>query len=140
MGNIEANGKRILIVEDEPVISRICMKTLVADGFEVELANDGLIAKDMLGKTKYDLCLIDIRTPAMNGIQLYEHLEQEHPDLLNGVILTTGDIMSPNVERFLSGVKQQFLPKPFTPSQLRTTVGETLRQMQSLDNTSNYSG
>lgn len=68
----------------------------------------------------------------MNGILLYQHLEREHPELLSGVILTTGDVISPNVESFLSEVKRQFLPKPFTPSQLRTTFGETLRQMRSV--------
>ena len=77
MGEVKANRKRVLIVEDEPVISRICAKTLIADGFEVNVAANGVIAKDMLGKRKYDLCLIDIRTPAMNGIQLYQYLEQE---------------------------------------------------------------
>ena len=131
MGEVKANGKRVLIVEDEPVISRICMKTLIADGFEADVASNGLIAKGMLGKIKYDLCLIDIRTPAMNGIQLYQHLEEEHPELVSGVILTTGDVMSPSIERFLGEVNRPFLPKPFTPSQLRTIVGETLRQMHS---------
>lgn len=137
MGEVRANGKRVLVVEDEPVTSRICMKTLVADGFEVDLASDGLIAKYMLGEAKYDLCLIDIRTPAMNGMQLHQHLEKEHRGLLSGVILTTGDVISSNVDRFLSKVKRQFLPKPFTPSQLRTTIEENPKQIQSSDNTCN---
>jgi DNA-binding NtrC family response regulator len=119
--------KRVLVVEDEPVISQICKKTLLADGFEVDTAFNGLIAKEILSRQEYDFCIMDIRTPQMNGIELYQHLEDEYPELVRGVIVTTGDVLSPNVASFLEKVSCPFLPKPFTPDELRVTIKEAMR-------------
>jgi len=121
-----ASGKRILVVEDEPVIGRVCLRTLTAEGLEVDIASNGLVAKDMVSKKEYDLCLIDIRTPAMNGIQLYEHLKEEHPELASRAIFTTGDVLSGNIQAFLRDSAKPYLPKPFTPDELRAAVREAL--------------
>lgn len=113
---------RVLVVEDEPVIGYICRKTLSNEGFEVDIALNGLLAMEMAQNSTYDLCLIDIRTPQMNGIELYAHLEEIHPDLAQNVIFTTGDILSGSIEEFLDTAGRLFLPKPFTPDQLREVV------------------
>lgn len=54
---------RMLVVEDEPSTSQVCLIVLTSEGFEVNTAVDGKIAQDILEKKQYDLCLIDIRTP-----------------------------------------------------------------------------
>jgi len=118
--------KRILVVEDEPAISEICRRVLVSEGFAVSIAPDGKIAQDMIEKEEYGLCLIDIRTPAMSGMELYQWIMEKHPKLTNGVILTTGDVMGGNIQDFLKHVARPFLPKPFTPDELRTTLREAL--------------
>lgn len=122
------NRKTALVVEDEPLISRVCQKTLMRDGFEVDIAVNGLIAKQMVNDKSYDLCLADIRTPAMNGIELYAYLEKEYPELASRVIFTTGDVLSGNIDTFLREVNRPFLPKPFTPNELRRVVKEALKQ------------
>jgi len=127
MVEVHVNERRILLVEDEPLIGRLCIRTLAVDGFQVDIACNGLVAKDMLGKESYRLCLIDIRTPAMNGIELYRYLEAEHPELLSTVIFTTGDMLSGEIQRFLKEVNRPFLAKPFTPHDLRAVVGKALK-------------
>jgi CheY-like chemotaxis protein len=112
----------VLVVEDEPVIGYICKKTLSNEGFEVDIALNGLLAMEMVQNNMYDLCLTDIRTPEMNGIELFAYLEEEHPDLARNVIFTTGDILSGNIEEFLDTAGRLFLPKPFTPEELREVV------------------
>ena len=62
-----AHKKRILVVKDEPVISNVCLRVLADEGFEVDVAVNGQVAEDMIEKSSYDLCLIDIRTPVING-------------------------------------------------------------------------
>jgi CheY-like chemotaxis protein len=118
--------KRILAIDDEPVIIRVSVKVLIAEGFDVDVACNGLVAKDMAGKAEYDFYLSDIRTPAMNGMQFYEYLRQEQPGLENRVIFTTGDVMSPEVKTFLSKKNNLFLAKPFTPKELRTIIRKAL--------------
>jgi len=125
-----ATVKTILVVEDEPAISQICLRTLTSEGFEVDIAVDGNVTQDMLGKKDYDLCLIDIRTPVMNGKQLYQCMQEKtHPKLIDRVIFTTGDLIDVDIQSFIAQTGRPFLPKPFTPDELRTIVRETLREI-----------
>jgi two-component system, sensor histidine kinase len=119
-------GCKILLLEDEPVICRITSRTLTAEGHEVDIAVNGLIAKDKIDTNKYDLLIFDIRTPAMNGIELYEYLAQEHPDLTERVIFSTGDSLGVATKAFLERIGNLYLGKPYTPTELRTIVKQAL--------------
>ena len=130
MKNSGAEARRVLVVEDEPVISRVCSQALRGEGFEVDIAANGSIAEGMLEKKEYDLILIDIRTPVMNGKQLYQSINDKHPDLTDRVIFTTGDLLGGDTKSFLEQSGRLFLPKPFTPDELKTIVGEALRRIE----------
>jgi CheY-like chemotaxis protein len=119
-------GKSVLVVEDEPGIARICVRTLTAEGFQVDVAVNGEIGLDMWRKKNYDLCLSDIRTPHMNGIELYQQLEKENPEAVKKFIFTTGDVLSAKVKEFLEETGMPYLPKPFTPEELRAIVRKAL--------------
>ena len=121
-----SNGKTILVVEDEPIIAQVCSRTLSTEGFQVEIAVNGKVALDVLDKKEYDLCIVDIRTPSMSGIELYEHLENEHPVMAKRVVFSTGDVLSGNTKEFLEKTNRPYLPKPFTPDELRTIVKTAL--------------
>ena len=130
MKSSRTGAKKILVVEDEPSISQVCLRTLTAEGFEVDTAIDGEMAQDMLGGKDYALCLIDIRTPVMNGKQLYQYMKEKYPKLTNRVIFTTGDVLGGDTQSFLEQIGRPFLPKPFTPEELKTIIRETLRQIE----------
>jgi CheY-like chemotaxis protein len=119
-------GKSVLVVEDEPGIARICLRTLTAEGFQVDVAVNGEIGLDMWRKKNYDLCLSDIRTPHMNGIELFQQLEKENPEAVKKFIFTTGDVLSAKVKEFLEETRMPYLPKPFTPEELRAIVRKAL--------------
>ncbi len=125
-----AGVKSILVVEDEPAISEVCRRTLTSEGFEVDIAVNGLVAQDMIEKKQYDFCLIDIRTPKMNGKELYQWIEEKHPQLGRRVIFTTGDVMGGDTQDFLERAARLFLPKPFTPDELRAIVQKALKEVQ----------
>jgi CheY-like chemotaxis protein len=74
---------------------------------------------------KYDLFLSDIKIPQMGGIEFYSYLKKEYPDMAEKIIFSSGDIMSGNTAEFLKESNRPFLPKPFTPDQLRLIVHET---------------
>lgn len=130
MKNPGAGVNRILVVEDEPAIGQLCLRVLTSEGFEVDLAVNGEVAQGMLGKKKYDLCLIDIRTPLMNGRQLYQHIKGKYPKLASRVLFTTGVVTVNDVQASPELAGRPFLPKPFTPAQLKAMVTETLRQIE----------
>lgn len=124
-----AGERRILVVEDEVGITRVCLRTLVPQGYEVEVATNGSIAEGMLRNTEYDLILVDIRTPVMNGMQLYEYITDNHPKLMKRVIFTTGDVISGDTQYFLEKSGQPVLAKPFTPEELSNIVRESLERL-----------
>ena len=126
----ESNIKRVLVVEDEPAINAVCRRVLTSEGFEVDIAVNGKIAQDMIEERQYDLCLIDIRTPTMTGKELHQWLKEKHPQLASRVIFTTGDLVGGDTQIFLEQAHRPFLPKPFTPDELKAIVREALRQLQ----------
>jgi len=132
MKNLNTGVKRILIVEDEPTICEVCRRVLTSEGFEVDIAANGEAAQRMLEKKAYELCLIDVRTPVMNGKQLYQRIINEHFQLADGVIFTTGDVTDEYIQRFLKLVCRPLLPKPFSPDELKAIVREALRRLEKM--------
>ena len=130
MPNSSAGVKRILVVEDEPGINEVCQRVLTSEGFEVDIAVNGAVAQDMLVKKNYDLCLIDIRLPEMDGRELYKWIHDVHLELVNRAIFTTGSVIGGDTQTFLEQTAKPFLPKPFTPDELQTIVREALRQLE----------
>jgi DNA-binding response OmpR family regulator len=125
------NGlKRILVVEDEPAICEICLKVLNSEGFKVDVVGNGKLAEGKLKERKYDLIYIDIRTPIMNGKELYQYIVDNMPKMASGVIFTTGDMMARDTQVFIEQTGRPFIPKPFTPGELRNIVRETLRKIK----------
>ena len=130
MKDSTADVKKILVVEDEPAISDVCRRVLTGEGFEVDIAVNGKVAQDMIAGKQYDLCLIDIRTPKMNGKELYQWLKEKHPQVANGAIFTTGDVMGGDTQHFLEQAARPFLPKPFTPDELRAVMIKTSEETE----------
>jgi len=124
-----AGVKRFLVVENEPAIREVCLRVLTREGFDV-VAVSGEVAQDMLEEKEYDLCLIDIGRPTVNGKELYQFISEKHPGLIDRVIFTSGDVMSGDTQSFLEQTARPFLLKPFAPEQLKTIVRQTLWQIE----------
>ena len=124
----DAGVKKILVVEDEPALCDKDRRVLTDEGFQVDIAVNGKVAQDMIiaGK-QYGLYLIDIRTPAMSGGELYQWLEEKHPQLTSGVIFTTGSVIPGDTTAFIELTGRPLLPKPFTPDELKAIVREAIR-------------
>jgi DNA-binding response OmpR family regulator len=120
--------KRMLVVEDEPSIADVCRRVLTREGFVVDVAINGRAAQDMIKEKQYHLCLIDMRTPEMNGEELYQWIQQKYPSMVNGVLFTTGSVIEHEAMTYIEQSGRTFLPKPFTPGQLVTVVRESLGQ------------
>lgn len=124
--NRKANST-ILLTEDEPAIREVCHRVLASEGFELDKAENGIVAKEMIEKKEYVLYLIDIKMPKLDGKQLYHWLKENHPELANRVIFITGSVMGGDTQEFLDQANRPFLLKPFTPDELIATLGKTLR-------------
>ena len=122
MQNTKASTKQILIVEDEPSICEVCIIILSNKDYKIDIATNGSLGEKMLDKKDYDLVLIDIRTPVMNGKELYNSILKNYPHMKDKVIFTTGGIIGDDTPLFLKKSGRPFLLKPFTPNELREAV------------------
>jgi len=110
---------KVLVLEDEPIIGRVAARTLISEGYEVEVALNGYAAKNKIDtNNNYKFMIFDIKTPGINGIQLYEYMEKVYPELTEKVIFTTGDSLGEATTGFLQRVNRPYLNKPYTPLQL----------------------
>jgi DNA-binding NtrC family response regulator len=128
MSTLDRTTKRILVVEDDASISNMCQRVLTREGFEVDIAVNAGLARDMIEKKEYHVCLVDIRTPQMSGVQLYQSLQEKHPHMVNRVIFTTGSLIGEETQTFIRQSGRPFLPKPFTPDELTEIVEKSLSQ------------
>lgn len=122
----ESDAKRILVVEDEPAICTLCQRVLTGEGFEVDIAVNGKVAQGMIEKQQYDLYLLDIKLPVMTGKELYQWLEEKHPQLKSRVIFSSGSVVTGDTQSFLEQTGRPSLPKPFTRAELITIVTTAL--------------
>ena len=121
------NLKKVLLLEDEPVICNVLTRILKADGIEVDVANNGLIAKEKIDAgNKYNLFIFDIRTPIINGMELFEYLEQKHPELIDKVVFATGDCLNTATKSFLERIHRPVIIKPYTPEQIKSLIAQTI--------------
>ena len=102
MGTPGSILNRIMVVEDEPSICEICQHVLTGAGFEVDIAENGKVAQAMIVEKRYDMCLIDIRMPEVNGKELYQWLQEKYPQMANKVMFTTRAMMIAHIRQLSS--------------------------------------
>jgi PAS domain S-box-containing protein len=122
-----AQGKAILIIDDEPGIVSALAYLLRRDGYQVDTASNGRLALEQLQRRAYDLILCDLRMPELDGPGLYRELEGRLPHLLPRVIFLTGDTLSPEAREFLEQAGVIRLNKPFRAAEVRRIVRRALQ-------------
>jgi len=118
----------ILLVDDEPTITRGYSRTLVDAGFDVEVANSGIEAQALVRKRSFDAIVSDIAMPGMNGLELLRGVREFDLDV--PVIMMTG---GPAVESAVKAMEYgalRYLIKPVEPSQLEEVVARAVRLNQ----------
>jgi CheY-like chemotaxis protein len=118
---------RALLVDDEPVIRQALRRFFVRMGWAVDEAEDGTEAlRLLLGDERsapapggYTVIISDLRMPGVSGIELHARLAESRPDLLDRLILSTGDSVSTEAAEFLRRSSCLVLNKPFELAELR---------------------
>ena len=111
---------RILLVDDEEIVIRSCQRILRDGDYLIDVARDGLAALGMVNENEYDVLILDIKMPKMDGIEVLRRVKEARPDI--DVIMITGlhDI-STAVQAMKLGALD-YLPKPFEPEDLQLLV------------------
>ncbi len=121
-------GERILVVDDEPTVLMFCTRALSRMGYEAQGASSGEEALALLRAGAFDVLVTDVAMPGMNGIELLNRAREILPELV--VIVITGVGSIDLAIKALRGGAQDFLPKPFTPLELKSAVDRALAQVR----------
>jgi signal transduction histidine kinase len=123
----EGRGKRVLVIDDEKPILNLIHDDFELRGYEVETAENGKTALSKLEQNHFDLAFCDWKMPGLNGQQVYEQLRRNNPEFCRRIIFITGDVINDQMRQFLDSEKRPCLTKPFTMSELHTTVKAVLK-------------
>ncbi|MGA9928855.1 MAG: response regulator [Nitrososphaeraceae archaeon] len=119
---------RILIVDDEPDITLSFKMILEGNGFKVDTYNDPVIAKGNFKPDAYDLVILDIRMPKMDGFQLYDELKKID-DKAKVVFITAFDINYEGLRKMYPELRiDSFVRKPVDSEYLINVVKDELRR------------
>ncbi len=121
---------RILIVDDEEIIIRSCMRILSDGSNVVESAQDGWQALRKNDENPYDIIVLDIMMPKIDGLEVLQQVKERHPDV--DVIMVTG---LSKVETAVKAMKLgafDYLSKPFDPDELKHVVDRALERRRLL--------
>ncbi|MEX1229627.1 MAG: response regulator [Planctomycetaceae bacterium] len=117
--------RRILVVDDEKNIRLMLSHVLAADDTVVETAVNGEEALDKINETTYDLVLLDLRMPGMDGLNVLREIKT-HAAKLPVIVLTAHGTVESAVDAMQIGAAN-FLQKPFAPRELREAVEHALK-------------
>ncbi|OMF30067.1 DNA-binding response regulator [Paenibacillus sp. FSL H8-0548] len=123
---------RILIVEDEEDLSRALAKGLRREGYAVDIAADGLIGWELADTNDYDVILLDINLPELDGISLCQRIRQSsrHNDVF--ILMLTARSHPDEVEEGLDSGADDYLRKPFVFNELLARIRALLRRSSSV--------
>jgi len=121
VSNKPSNECAVLIVEDDMAIRRLVRTVLLRQGYQVDLAGDGREAVAKLETTEYDVIILDLMMPNLDGFSFMSSMAQSAPERLKRVIITSAASPAMINER-LKGIPFDLLPKPFDVNELITRV------------------
>ena len=120
---------RILIVDDEEAIARMIKLCLVKNGYLCDMANDGLSAAKFIEEQRYDLVLLDIMLPDIDGYELIDYISQYDMPV---IFITAKTSVFDRVKGLKLGA-EDYISKPFALEELVARVETVLRRYNKTD-------
>lgn len=121
-----ATSKRILLVDDEELVREVCSELLSSEGYQVDTASDGVAALSRMEDAGYDLIVLDINMPRLDGIDFYRKAAGGRPELKDRFLFITGDLYGEGETLHFFCKNASVLKKPFTKKDFLDSVRRIL--------------
>jgi two-component system, OmpR family, copper resistance phosphate regulon response regulator CusR len=118
--------RKILVIEDERKIADTLKMGLTEQGFYVTVAYDGKIGYQMFSSSKYDLAILDINLPGMNGYELCKAIRHQNPAMMV-IMLTSMSTLENKIEGYDAGA-DDYMVKPFEFRELLLKIRALLKR------------
>ena len=116
----------ILVIDDEESMRDSCSQIIVKDGYRAETAEDGTVGFSKVQDLHPDLVLIDLKMPGQSGFEVLDRIKEFDPTIIS-IVITGYATVESAVEAMKKGA-YDFLPKPFSPDQLRIIIKRGLER------------
>ncbi|MGA2312936.1 MAG: sigma-54 dependent transcriptional regulator [Xanthobacteraceae bacterium] len=121
---------RILVVDDEEIVIRSCLRILEGNGYEIDVAHDGHDALRKVESNTYDVMILDIMMPNLGGMEVLRRIKETHPDI--DVIMITGLSQIDTAVQAMKLGAFDYISKPFEPDELKLVVQRARERRQLL--------
>jgi len=125
--------RKILVVDDDKIVLESCKRILESEGFKVFLVLSAQEAIELLEVEYFDLMIIDVKMPAQDGMYLLEQIKRKWPlDIWPElpVIVMSGYPTPKTITDGLDRGATDFIPKPFTPDELVSSVNKAIKRSE----------
>jgi DNA-binding response OmpR family regulator len=118
--------KKILVIEDESNVVNLLKRGLEEEGYEISVAMDGLSGYEMAGKHQFDLMIMDIMLPGMNGMEICRKLRTQK--ITTPILMLTALGSTENIVSGLDSGADDYLVKPFNFAELLARMRTLFRR------------
>ncbi len=124
-------SERILVVDDEEIVLRSCRRALAAGGRVIDTASNGVEALERVEAAPYDVLVLDIMMPNVDGLEVLQRVKEAHPDI--EIVMVTGLSRIDTAVRSMKLGAFDYIPKPFDAEELRLVVERALARRRPPD-------
>jgi DNA-binding response OmpR family regulator len=132
----KAARRRILIVEDEAPIRELVRLHLSLAGFDIEEVADGTAALERARTEKFDLIVLDVMVPGLDGITLCRAIRTQSVNMASAVMILTARVSEADKVLGLESGADDYLTKPFSVREMVARVGAILRRNERIEGAS----
>lgn len=118
-------GMTVLMVDDDEIVGDVIKEVLSPVVSALDVVGNGTEALACIAERDYDVILLDIEMPGMNGMEFFKHLNNLMPRLAGRVIFITGDTETPSTRTFILESGCRHLDKPFMIKELVRVMTDT---------------
>ncbi|MBF0559079.1 MAG: response regulator [Nitrospirae bacterium] len=117
--------KRILVVDDEPLILHALARTFQAEGFDVKALDNGTDAIDASRRSFYHVCMLDMGLPDMDGVEVVMKIRKQSPE--SKIFMMSASDLSGTAKEMIARNEGIFIPKPFELPYVKAIVHQVLQ-------------
>jgi DNA-binding response OmpR family regulator len=133
LGNADRMDRQILVIDDSPTLRKLLRYYLTKKGYTVAEAFNGMEGLQRIAESRFDLIILDMTMPVMNGARVLETLKEQR-DFKTPILILSADKEEQSKAAGISLGASHYMTKPFRPTEMVNRIEEIFRTVQPSNN------